>query len=134
MTIKELSQLYYLKKEIALDAERLARLKAAIESPKSVQIDGMPHGSSKENMMERYVAEIADLEAIITAKHEQCIHELAMLERYIAGVDDSLIRQILTLRFVEGLSWRKVAHKIGGNNTEDGVRIACFRYVAKSKR
>ena len=55
------------------------------------------------------------------------------LSRYIATVDDSLMRQILTLRFVEGMSWRKVARSIGGGNTEDSVKQACSRFLRKDE-
>jgi len=41
------------------------------------------------------------------------------LERYIAGIDDSLIQQIFTLRFINRLSWQQVANRIGGGNTAD---------------
>ncbi|WP_236908829.1 hypothetical protein [Clostridium sp. Cult3] len=33
---------------------------------------------------------------------------------YIDNIDDSLIRQIITLRYVSGLTWEQVAASIGG--------------------
>lgn len=74
-------------------------------------------------------AEIADLRGIIEAKHKQCLYERSRLERYIASVDDSLLRQIFTCRFVHCMSWVKVASKLGGSNTADGVRMMCSRYL-----
>lgn len=59
------------------------------------------------------------------------IAEYNRLNRYIATVDDSLMREILTLRFVEGLSWEDVAYNIGGKNTPDSVRKACNRFIQK---
>ena len=38
--------------------------------------------------------------------------ELAELEDYIAGIDDSLIRQIIRLKYIEGLTWQRVAFRI----------------------
>ena len=132
MTFKELSQLYHLNREIRLDRERLAKLRAAAAEPAGPNLSGMPRVSAG-NRLERYAAEIADLEAIISAKLTQCIHERNRLERYIAGIPDSLTRQIFTLRFVNGLSWVQVALRIGGNTTPDGVRMTCKRYLENSE-
>ena len=129
MTLKELSQLYYLNREIEMDQQRLEELKAKASAPGSPNYDGMPKSPSYENRLERYIAEIVDLEAIISAKITQCLHERNRLERYIADIPDSLTRQIFTLRFVNGLSWLQVAYSIGGNNTEGGVKMICYRYI-----
>ena len=132
MTLKELSQLYYLNREIERDQERLEQLRARVSAPGSPNYDGMLKSPSFENRLERYIAEIVDLEAIIQAKITQCSHERARLERYIAEIPDSLTRQIFTLRFVEGLSWQRVAFGVGGDCTADGARMACNRYIKKS--
>lgn len=131
MTLKELSQLYYLNREIEMDKRRLEGLKMKSQSPSSARLDGMPHSTSIESRVERYAAEIADLEAIIAAKCEQCIHERNRLERYISDIDDSRLRMIFKLRFVNGLSWWQVAAHIGGNNTGDSVRMAVQRFLQK---
>ena len=130
MTLKELSQLYYLNREIEMDQRRLRELEARALSGAQV-ITGMPHGSGVADIVGRYAAEIADLRGIIEAKHQQCLYERSRLERYIADIDDSLLRQIFTYRFVNGLPWLQVAACIGGNNTADSVRVACNRYIEK---
>ena len=130
MTLKELSQLYYLNREIEMDQRRLRELEARA-LPGAQVIMGMPHGSGVADIVGRYAAEIADLRGIIEAKHQQCLYERSRLERYIADIDDSLLRQIFTYRFVNGLPWLQVAACIGGNNTADSVRVACNRYIEK---
>ena len=131
MTLKELSQLYWLNKEIARDRQRLEELTASAYSVRTPQLTGMPSGTVKGSAVERNAAEIADLRAIIEAKTAQCLHERNRLERYIAGIPDSLTRQVFTLRFVDGLSWLKVARGVGGYNTADSVRMICNRYIDK---
>lgn len=95
----------------------------------SPNMDGMPHAPGYGDKIAGCVAEIVDLQAIIAAKQQQCLYERNRLERYIASVPDSLTRQIMTLRFVDGKSWAAVAMTIGGGNTEDGVKKICYRYV-----
>lgn len=130
MTFKELSQLYYLNREIERDKQRLTELKAKSYQLSGSNFSGMPGGGSFSGSgIERYVAEIVDLEAIISAKITQCLHERNRLERYIADIPDSLTRQAFTLRFINGLTWVQVAYHIGGYNTADGVRMMCSRYI-----
>lgn len=131
MTLKELSQLYYLNREIERDQERLEKLRASASAPGAPNYDDMPKSPSFENRLERYIAEIVDLEAIIQAKITQCLHERARLERYIAEIPDSLTRQIFQLRFINGLTWVQIAFSIGGNNTEASVKMVCYRYLKK---
>ena len=128
MTKKELSQLYWLRREIEEDRRRLDELEAIAASPASPRYDGMPHAPGTGDGMARMAAEIAELKALIAAKQQQCIHERNRLERYISGISDSLTRQIFTLRFVKGLSWWQVAARVGGN-TADSVRKAVDRYL-----
>ena len=130
MTLKELSQLYYLNREIEMDQRRLRELEAKA-LPGAQVITGMPHGTGVVDKVGEYAAEIADLRGIIGAKHQQCLYERSRLERYIAGIDDSLLRQIFTYRFINGLPWHQVAACIGGGNTADSVRMACYRYLGK---
>lgn len=132
MTIKELSQLYYLNREIEADKRRLAELELKA-LPGSPIMDGMPHAPGVSDSVARYAIEIADLKGIIEAKHQQCLYERNRLERYIAGIPDSLTRQIFTYRFVNGLPWLQVAACIGGNNTEDSVKKTCYRYVKNNQ-
>ena len=130
MTLKELSQLYYLNREIEQDKERLEKLKSQAYTLPGPKMSDMPRGGAPEgSTIDRQVAEIVDLEAIIQAKIIQCLHERNRLERYIADIPDSLTRMIFTLRFINGLSWLQVASHVGGNNTGDSVKQACYRHL-----
>ena len=128
MTLKELSQLYYLNREIEMDKKRLQELEVLAVSI-SPNLTGMPRSPGVSDKVGRYAAEIADLKGIIEAKHQQCLYERSRLERYIAGIDDSLLRQVLTYRFVNGLPWEQVAACVGGSNTAGSVKMMCYRYL-----
>lgn len=51
------------------------------------------------------------------------------IEEFITNIKDSRMRRIINLRFIEGLSWAKVASYIGGGNTEEGIRKAFYRFM-----
>lgn len=131
MTIKELSQLYYLNREIEGDQKRLAELEATC-APAAAPLTGLPRAPGVGSPTEQLAVEIADLKAIILAKQIQCIHERARLERYIAAIDDSETRWVCTLRFVNGLPWAQVAAHLGNGQTVDRVKKVCYRYLNKS--
>lgn len=90
------------------------------------KIEGFPYPeySRKKSLLYARKATLASLEM-------ELLEALNRVEEFIAGVDDSRIRRIITLRFIDNLSWNKVADRIGGNNTEDSVRKAFTRFMEK---
>lgn len=131
MTKKELSQLYWINREIKKEKERLAELEAAATNT-AAKISGLPHVSGISDKT-AIAAQIADCKAIIEAKINLSVVEYNKLNRYIASIDDSYIRQILRQRYIFGYSWTKVAMCLGGKNTPDGVRKAHNRFLSREK-
>ncbi|WP_307760967.1 hypothetical protein [uncultured Phascolarctobacterium sp.] len=129
MTKKELSQLYWLNREIEEQQRRLQELECMATSCTS-RITGMPHSSNMVDKLSRYVAEIADLRGLIDLNIKRCFYELNRLNRFINSVEDSQMRMILSLRYINGLPWNQIAASIGGN-TEDSVRKAHDRYLKR---
>lgn len=131
ITKKELSQLYYLNKEIKQQQERLQELES-IATSCTRKITGMPSGGEISDKLSKCVVEIADLKALLDLNLKKCFYELSRLNRYIDSIEDSHIRMIMSLRYINGLSWRQVAFSIGGGNTEDSVRKMHDRYLQKN--
>lgn len=130
MTLQELSQLYWLNREVEKEHARLDELRRLAQAPTGSKLTGMPRAPrSADSKTERMVAEIVDLEAILCAKQLQCIHERARLERWINDIPDSQTRMIFRLRFVNGLTWDQVAYNVGGGNSPDSVKKRCYRYL-----
>lgn len=112
MTKRELSQLYYLSREIGQQKVRLRELETAAASCPA-NITGMPHVSGVTDRIGAYAAEIADLKGLVELNVQKCIVELNRLNRYIEGIEDSQTREIFRLRYINGLSWLQVAFSIG---------------------
>lgn len=117
VTLKELSQLFYLNKEIEKDEERLQALR---EKLKRYQRHGQC--SSELKML------IHEQQELISAKQKRAYIEQNRLYRFINSVEDSLMRQILIYRFVNGKTWQEVARCIGEYD-ESYVRRKCMTFL-----
>ncbi len=121
ITKRELSQLYYLSREIKRDKRRLKELEALAEGT-TQHLTGMPIAPGFGDKTARYAIEIMELKEVIECNMRRCMIEYNRLIRFISSVEDSQMRQILTLRYVNGMTWQRIATEIGGGNTEDSVR------------
>lgn len=161
MTVKELSKLYRLNREVELNMRQLERLEAerdederllqelrqTIGDVSSPALSDMPKAQNVGNPTESAVLRVVQLESNIQRKHEAvldmrviistrqtlCLLERKRLEEYINTVDDSLLRQIFTLRFVNGLPWEQVAFSIGKEYKGETARKLCYRYLKQHK-
>ena len=64
-------------------------------------------------------------------QEEVVLLALTEVEEFIARIEDSHIRRIVRFRVVDGLTWKQVAHRMGGGNTEDGVKKAYQRFTGE---
>lgn len=138
MTKKELSQLRYLSKEIELLQKQIADTEFAIET--RIASDVVKGSNSvwpyqlrtfhiEGVAIPEYERRLKRLKNKLKRRLEELMEKREELEEYIAKVPDSMMRMILTLRYVNGLSWRQVAAHIGGGNTADSVRMMHNRFL-----
>lgn len=111
MTKKELSQLYYLKKEIKEQQRRLDELEAAATTC-TAKITGLPSGKGISDKIGNYAAQIADLKGLLDLNLKKCFYELNRLGRYIECIDEAEMKLIFSLRYIHGMSWQKIAFAI----------------------
>jgi hypothetical protein len=117
MTKRELSQLYWLNREIEEQQRRLDELESLATSCTS-RITGMPRSKGLVDRLAIYTAEIADLRGLIDLNIKKCFYELNRLNRYINGIKDSQIRMILSLRYINGMTWQQIAFSIGEHDEQ----------------
>lgn len=92
----------------------------------SFKIEGFPYPEYSRKKTLLY-----SRKATLTSLEMELLETLNQVEEFIASVDDSRMRRIINLRFVENLSWNDVAKRIGGGNTDETVRKAFYRFMEK---
>ena len=128
MTNKELSKLYHLKKEIEMQRKRLYELETIANSC-TAKITGLPHSKEISDKVGKYVTQIADLKYLLDLNLKKCFFELNRLTEYIQSVDDPLVRQIMTYRYIHGFNWQKTTFSVGGNNNPYNLKMRLYRYL-----
>lgn len=131
ITKEELSQIYYLNKEVKMWQKELNRLKCQ-SLLKGQQLTGMPSASGTKDKVGDFATRKADIELIIEGKLKEIQIQREKIIESINNIEDSLIRQIVFYRNVSCMSWKQVALEIGGNNTENSVRMAYNRFIEKN--
>ena len=111
MTELELAGYKFLKARIAKTEERIAELELE-DGLGSVNMDGMPHGSTPGDP----VARIAIAKA---ALHEYLMRQLAELKEkereireYIESVENEEVKLIIEWRFIDLLDWYDIAENL----------------------
>lgn len=127
-------------KEVRQRIEKTEKQIARIEEEKTVcdkvmggegglqpfKIEGFPYPEYSRKKTLLY-----SRKATLTSLEMELLETLNKVEEFIASVDDSHMRRIINLRFIENLSWNRVADRIGGGNTEDSVKKAFYRFMDK---
>lgn len=88
------------------------------------KIEGFPYPEYSRKKTRLYLnrAQLESAEFELLEKTNQ-------VEEYIQSIDDSRIRRIMRLRYIDDLPWIKVANSIGKKATEDGVRMEHNRFL-----
>ena len=131
MTKKQLRQYPALCREIERIDERLLK-----ESHSGVVSD-VVSGSDSEYPYTRRKFTVTGMDdgkrAYLLRRKEKCVRERDLILSFIEDIEESYLRQIFELRNLEGLTFRAVALRLGGVETEDGVRMKHDRYLRKNK-
>lgn len=132
MTVKELSNVYWINKEIQRLENQIAQLKCTAEKT-TPTLSTQPRGNGVSDKVGEMATAIADLRTQLERIHTERLHEESKLYSYINTIPDALTRLILQYRFIDCLTWNEVADKIGGNHNEKSVSQICYRYIKDNK-
>ncbi len=128
MSLEELNEHYELRKALADLSDTIEHLRSRAE-PGAQNLDGMPRASGVKDKVGDLAAEIADCTTMMEELLEAISENEARILDFISSVKDIQIRLILRLRFIRALPWKRVAAVLGGGNTENSVKVACYRYL-----
>jgi len=122
LTRRELAQLYYLEKEIQMLQGRIQTLEQEIESCTQT-LTGMPKSGNGRGKIADIAAELVDMKRLLDLKRQERIYTRNRIIRYIQEIKDSEARMIIEYRFIDHLSWRQVAKRMGGYATAASVKM-----------
>jgi hypothetical protein len=137
MTRQDLNNFRYLKKEIEMLDNEIKNLGYDTVSDTvrgsdrewpytehTITITGIDvegHGVKAKRLQRRLERRKADLQ-----------DKRLEIAESIEAVDDSVTRQAIVLKYVNGLSWTQVAAHVGGGNTAEGLRKRVHRFFVEN--
>ena len=122
---KELNEVYYLEREIH-NLQRL--LNQSANNVKSPTLSKAPAKSSvPSNPTAETATKLADISLQVEELQDACRLARARIMGYITHIEDSRMRQIVTMRCLELKSWDEIAEALGGHNTATTCRVAFHR-------
>lgn len=111
MTLQELNQLQYLKREIEMWEKHLA----------SDPLPGVPRSSPMVQESNRLIQENID----------KATQEYNRLVKYVSSVSDPLVLQVMVLHFIDGKTWVNTAAYIGV--CPEYIQKVIKRYLERNK-
>lgn len=123
------------------DIER--RLAELCYEPSTEQIDAVT-GSSTEIPYQKHsvllhgcvqapkvVKARKSLEGVYNAKLERLYAVIAEVEKTMEEIDDARARNIIRMRYMDGMEWNDIADKLDDGSTMDSVRMYAKRVLEK---
>lgn len=129
MTREEVMRYKEIRRELDRAKDKLTELVMEMKAPVSSQWKSSRiRSGSRVSRVEALAMKVSEQQAYVEELEEECFNEFVKLFKYICSLDDSHMRLIITLRCVDLLSWRDVAHWMGGGETEYSAKQAYIRH------
>ena len=133
MDKQQLSQLKFLTKEIEMLKGQIENIDFTIETD-TVKGSSPYFPYAEHNILitgidyKNYERRIKRLRLSLNNRIDEMISLVEEINSYIEDIDSSEMRQILTLRFINGLTWQQIAFSIGYQD-ESVPRKRCERFL-----
>lgn len=69
---------------------------------------------------------------LLEDRRAKAAEQVVEVEQYINTIEDSRMRRMITLRYLDNLSWWKVADRMGKGYTEDSCKKQMERFLKES--
>lgn len=140
--LAEINRFYVLKAEIRTLSRHIQKLKddlhqeivtdtvrgSQTEFPfvqHSIPISGIDFDEQGSHELDM---EIKKTIVLLNRRKVELLREYRKIRQFIDNIDDPLIRQIITLHYIEQREWSDVAKEVGGHNTENSVKQIASRF------
>lgn len=112
MTARQyLSRAYNLRRRIAAKEMHLEELRTQAEHI-TADLTGMPRGSGASSPVERVAVQIADLSWELEQDWLDVLVYQEEIRKTIDRIEDPVVAQVLSARYISYLTWRKVAETL----------------------
>ena len=132
MTFETLRHHWELRQQLEKHEDLLCELRHSAQAANHAP-DGMPRTKGVSDKVGTLAIAIVDLEERIAYLKKTIVAEEGDISAWIGSIEDPLMRQIFRLRFLCGLSWADVAQTVGGRNSENSIKTACYRYMKRQR-
>lgn len=112
MTKRELQEFRGISIEIRQLGEQIARLESALKSPKGQIITDMPKCSQQGGDMADRIAKLIEYQESRNKLRDELIKRQEAVEKAIDSLQDTTQRAIMRYRYIQGLKWIEIAHKM----------------------
>ena len=140
MTIKDLEEYRWLKKEVKILTKRIEKMHEN-PAPDSLVTDSV-RASARQSPYQEHVITItglggkhrvkyAKVKRLLENRIQRIADSIVSIEEFIDTVTRSDIRQIIEYRYIQGLSWRAVSQRVYDYPSETRARQAITRFFAE---
>jgi len=130
LTVDEVSQIFYINKEIKSLQLELAQLREKNFYKPNIITD-MPHGGNGEDMNTEYVNDVLLIENLINYSLVRLQYERKKIEEFISTIPDSETRLIVRLRAVNNMRWEDIGVELGFERTTVSKKF--YKYFKENK-
>ena len=129
MTLEEINEYRALKAQIEHCKDKIHEInRITVKSP-IFDTSGIPKNPTPRNSTEeKYIKAMCDkekYERIIAASEER----IALIEKYISDIKSKRTRLIFEMHVFDNKKFWKIAMDLGGENTEESVKMIFYRYI-----
>ena len=132
--VEEVKDLRRRIRKLQDDIDKLEPVKDSVKGTRrdgtigSIMISGYP-----VPVYYRYKNQLEKREAALRKKEAELLELVNTVEEYITGINDSKMRRILRYRYIDNMSWTKIAFRMGKKYTADGCRMLHNRFFEESR-
>jgi len=131
---EQLKQIRYIKSEIAIIENQINSIEPSMATDKVIGSSSyFPYTQRSFTLegidTEEYERRTRRLQGKLMKRKEKLLELQEEVNDFINNIEDSLVRQAISLRYIYGMSWQMAAKEMGSNTTADSIRMAVNRYM-----